>query len=229
MLSIFMMNRNTSLFLFTLLVLCMMPSCKDKKGKSWYFDQPESTGAYDSHPIAGDTTVVNDHRPVADFEEIEISDAAIVNIHIGPPCRVTVNGQKAYADAQHVRVSDGVLSARFDDDMSRHHKTSLNISAPSLKAVRLHNVQHAVLDGQDNRVPDFEVAFKRVVMAHFNSPIKAERVTVNIEGMTYGNFYIDCSQLKWHSSHISHAKVTGNIGKADLHEEPRGSVELVRP
>ena len=46
---------------------------------------------------------------------------------------------------------------------------------------------------------------------------------------TYGNFYIDSSQLKWHSSHISHAKVTGNIGKADLHEEPRGSVELVRP
>jgi len=224
-----MKNREYTILFLSFVVLFAISSCKDNKGKNWYFDKQESTSVYDENPISGDTTVVREQKEVGDFVEVEISDASNVTLHIGPKCKVLVNGEKAYVDAQKTEVEDGKLKINFKDEMSHHHKTNIDIYAPRLDAVRLHNVQNMVFDGQDNVVDEFDISLKRVVMAHFNSLVKAGEIDVKIDGMTYGNFYFETRELEWQSKHITHAKIVGQIGKLELEEDRKGSVEIVKP
>lgn len=220
------MKIRFSAILLVIVALGAITSCKNNKGSNWYFNKTESTKPYDENPIQGDTAIVRNNRTQGDFNEVEINDAAKVTIHIGPKCNVVVSGEKVYADAQKAEVSGNVMKIGFDDDMSRHQKTSVELWAPSLDAVRLHNVSNVVLDGQDNTVDDFEISLKRVTIAHFNSPVKANKVIAQIDGMTYGNFFLDCESLEWTSRHITHAKIIGNVREKHVDEERKGTVEF---
>ena len=153
-----------TIFIFTISALVLV-SCGNKNTKLVTF------GSEKEEIISGDTSEVKENKEVGDFKSINITSASTVDIKIGPSCRVSVDGQKAYVDVQHIFTHNGVLTVLFNSNNPVKRNTHLHITAPSLDAIHLSRCGILTVHGNDINVKTFSLYLDKTSIAKINSKI----------------------------------------------------------
>ena len=193
-----------TIFIFTISALVLV-SCGNKNTKLVTF------GSEKEEIISGDTSEVKENKEVGDFKSINITSASTVDIKIGPACRVSVDGQRAYVDAQHIFTDNGVLTVLFNSDNPVKRNTHLHITAPSLDAIHLSRCGMLTVHGNDINVKTFSLYLDRTSIAKINSKIISDKTIIKTNNITYSSILTDCDELLLSTSHILHMQIYGKV------------------
>lgn len=191
--------------LFLLVVVAFMVSCSSSK-------KPGSIALQQDAPLQGDTTKVKDDKKVADFQSATVFDATTVDVVLNPDsaCRVEVDGEKVYTDAQQAEVDGGELTLKFADYDSGHRQTRVKISAPSLTGLKVVGCGKLQVSGANPKCSNFNLHLERVSVAMIDPLLSAQQVVANVSNVMFARFRVDCDDLQLTSRSIDHIKVFGH-------------------
>ncbi len=192
------------IFIFTISILVLV-SCSNKNTKLVTY------GKEKEEIISGDTSEVKENKEVADFKSVNITSVSTVDIKIGPACSVSVDGQKAYVDAQHIFTDNGVLTVLFNSDNPVKRNTHLNITAPTLDAINLSRCGILTVHGNDINVKTFSLYLDKINIAKINSKIISDRTIIKTHNTMYSSIMTDCNDLLLSTSHIIHIQILGKV------------------
>lgn len=160
-------------------------------------------------PLQGDTTTVDEHHSFSQFHALSIYDASILEIRLGNQYEVEVGGQKMYADAQKVSREGDELSIKFADHDSNHRKTVIRITVPSLRRLKVVGCGKLSVFGEEMRSSSFDIDLQRVNVAILSPCIKANEVSVSLQGVMIFQSHVDCDAFKLSAPSVDHVKVFG--------------------
>lgn len=180
-------------------------SCGSKKNKLVVY------GNEKEEIISGDTSDVKQNKKVASFNSVNITSASTVDIKIGPECSVSIEGRKAYVDAQHIDSENGTLTVAYDSDNPVISSTHLVITAPYLDAIKLSRCGMVTVHGNDIKVKKFLLDIDKISVVKVNSKIISDKTILNVNNLMYTNIMTDCNELLLSTNHISHIQIIGRV------------------
>jgi hypothetical protein len=192
------------IFIFTILTLVFI-SCGNKKNKFVV------SGNEKEEIISGDTSDVKQNKKVASFNSVNITSVSTVDIKIGPECSVSIEGQKAYVDAQHIDSENGTLVVAYDLDNPVTSSTHLVITAPYLDAIKLSRCGMVTVHGNDIKVKNFALDINKISVVKINSKIISNKTILNVNNLMYTSIMTDCDDLLLSTKQISHIQIMGKV------------------